>query len=235
MRLYHHFLNAAYPHFPVRSDNVWLMYIMPIGHQVFRYSNHHLTSDTPQCEYLMHAMLALSASHLEKLAPNGLTSIAQSHRLEAIKGLNTALTQPLHNAEEGDAAIAACYALFMQSWYMDDGLQASLVLTRSLDLTTKQVRQQQPDSIFAGENGETRLTSMRTRIKDCPKFDVDFIDTAVTSIEALEPLLEWDFERELWSGLVDAFTAFYGEAVDGKPFCNFSYSPLCVNTMFPPF
>jgi len=34
MRLYHHFLNAAYPHFPVRTENVWLAYILPIGHQV---------------------------------------------------------------------------------------------------------------------------------------------------------------------------------------------------------
>lgn len=166
----------------------------------------------------MHAMLALSASHLEKLAPNGLTSIAQSHRLEAIRGLNIALASDLINAEEGDAAIAACYALFMQSWYMDDGLQSSLVLTRSLDLTTKQVRDQQLGSIFASENGETRLSSMKTRIKDCPKFDIDFIDAAVRSIEALEPLLEWDFERELWGGLVDAYTAFYGDAVDGNQY-----------------
>ena len=38
MRLYHHFLNAAYPHFPVRSDNVWLLYIIPIGHQVCQFT-----------------------------------------------------------------------------------------------------------------------------------------------------------------------------------------------------
>ena len=163
----------------------------------------------------MHAMLALSASHLEKLAPNGLTTIAQSHRLLAIKGLNNALANPLYSAEEGDAAIAACYALFMQSWYMDDGLQASLVLTRSLDLTTKRVRDQQLGSIFAGETGETRLSSMKGRIKDCPKFDEDFIGAAVSSVGALEGLLEWEFERELWGGLRDAFGAFHGEAVDG--------------------
>jgi hypothetical protein len=33
MRLFHHFLVAAFPHFPVRSDNIWLSYITPLGHQ----------------------------------------------------------------------------------------------------------------------------------------------------------------------------------------------------------
>lgn len=59
---------------------------------------------------------------------------------------------------------------------------------------------------------------MKSRIKDCPKFDKDFIGAAVKSVEVLEGLLEWEFERELWEGLRDAFGAFYGEAVDGLPF-----------------
>jgi hypothetical protein len=164
----------------------------------------------------MHAMLALSASHLEKLAPNGLTDIAQSHRLEAIKGLNTALIKPLHTPEDGDAAIATCFALLMQSWYMDDGLQASFVLTRSLDATTKQVRDQELGSIFACESSETRFNSMKNRIQDCPRFDIDFINAAINSIEALGPVLTSNFEIDLWTGLVEAFRAFYGDAAEGK-------------------
>lgn len=34
MRLFHHFIVAAWPHLPVRGDNVWLEYVVPIGHQV---------------------------------------------------------------------------------------------------------------------------------------------------------------------------------------------------------
>jgi hypothetical protein len=34
MQLFHHYLTAAYPHFPVRNDNIWLVYITPIAHQV---------------------------------------------------------------------------------------------------------------------------------------------------------------------------------------------------------
>ena len=163
----------------------------------------------------MHAMLALAASHLEKLIPHGLTKVAQSHRLEALKGLNSALLQPFMSAEDGDAAIAACYALFMQSWYMDDGLQSSLVLTRSLDFTTTQVRDQNLGSIFASENRNRRLSSMKSRIEDCPKFDIDFVHAALRSLEALEPVLKFDFECDLLNGLVNAFRAYYGAAEEG--------------------
>lgn len=34
MRLFHHYLTTAYPHFPVGSESIWLNYITPIGHQV---------------------------------------------------------------------------------------------------------------------------------------------------------------------------------------------------------
>lgn len=33
-QLFHHYLVAAYPHFPVASEDIWLNYITPISHQV---------------------------------------------------------------------------------------------------------------------------------------------------------------------------------------------------------
>src|SRR4051794_15894319 len=119
----------------------------------------------------MHAMLALSASHLHKLGVNNLTLPAQTHRLAAITGLNQTLSKPLSNSEEGDAVIATCYALLMQSWYMDDGLQASLVLTRSCEWTTRWVRGQGVRSLLAGDGEEMRVSTMRGRLKDVPRFD----------------------------------------------------------------
>jgi hypothetical protein len=163
----------------------------------------------------MHAMLALAASHLEKLAPSGLTAVAQSHRFNAMKGLNEALEKPLRSAEDGDAAIAACYALFMQSWYMDDGLQASLVLTRTSDLTARRVQAQKIGSIFAQESPDSRLDSMRTRIKDCATFDPDFIQSAIQSTTALLPLCTQQFEKDLLAALVEAFQALSGPTLEG--------------------
>ncbi len=158
-----------------------------------------------KCEYLMHAMMALSASHLEKLAPSRLTVPAQQHRLAAIKGLNEALERPLKSTEEGDAAIAACYALLMQSWYMDDGLPASLVLTRSCYSTTKWVREQKFRSLLSGDDKCTRLAAMKGRLRGAPTFDRVFVDSAVEALDALRPLCEEEFQMKLFAELRTAF------------------------------
>ncbi|KAE9372721.1 hypothetical protein N431DRAFT_505051 [Stipitochalara longipes BDJ] len=206
MRLFHHFLVAAFPHFPVRPDNIWLSYITPIGHQ---------------CEYLMHAMLALSASHLRKISPTPscLSGPAQTHRLAAMKGLNEALSRPVCSSEEADAAIAACYALLMQSWYMDDGLQASLVLTRSCEWTTKWVRKQNVKSILAEEDEFTKLAIMRGRFKDAPRFDVGFAEKAVASVQALESLCIEEVQVQVLTGLKKTFELLHVSPIAAYDAC----------------
>ncbi|KAK0117536.1 hypothetical protein ONS95_011875 [Cadophora gregata] len=290
MRLFHHFLVAAWPHLPVRADNVWLEYVLPIGHQVSSFcvcfvllgvrswgcsstficiegafihstniacslwsfphifllplnvlTSHHrfyfvvpivihslLSADvifpcrnSPvywndigknkanhpiQCEYLMHAMLALSASHLERLTPSHLTSTAQSHRLLAISGLNTALSRLLPSSTDGDAAIATCYALLMQSWYMDDGLSASIILTRSVNSTTKWVREQRVRSLLACDDEGTRRAGMKGRLRGAPGFEGGFVDGAVGALGGLEGLCEGEgYQRGLYGVLRGAF------------------------------
>jgi hypothetical protein len=144
MQLFHHYLVAAYPHFPIRNDNIWLVYITPIAHQVrlFFPLRSHLCKFNIQCDYLAHALLALSASHLDKVTTGGFTTTAQSHRFSAIRGLNNALHQPVTTAEQGDSILATCYAVLMQSWYMDDGLTPFLILTRSCDSVTRHIQSQ---------------------------------------------------------------------------------------------
>jgi hypothetical protein len=163
-------------------------------------------------------MLALSASHLERLAPSCLTVPAQNHRLASIKGLNETLSRPLSNTEDGDAAIATCYALLMQSWYMDDGLQAFLVLTRSCGWTTKWVREQKCRSILAGECDETRLGTMKARLKDAPRFNDGFVEKAVKSLTALEPLYEESVLAEVSDELMKAFKSLSVSPLTCKSF-----------------
>lgn len=153
----------------------------------------------------MHAMMALSASHLEKLAPSRLTVPAQQHRLAAIKGLNQALERPLRSTEEGDAAIATCYALLMQSWYMDDGLQASLVLTRSCYSTTKWVREQKVRSLLSGDDKCSRLKTMKGRLRGAPGFDTVFVGGAIEALDGLKPMCEEEFQTRLFGELRAAF------------------------------
>jgi hypothetical protein len=166
----------------------------------------------------MHAMLALSASHLRKISPvpSCLSGPAQTHRLAAIKGLNEALSRPFCSSEEADAAIAACYALLMQSWYMDDGLQASLVLTRSCEWTTRWVRNQNIKSILAEEDEYTKLGIMRGRIKDAPRFDAEFVEKAVASVQALEQLCVEQVQVQVVNGLKKTFELLHISPIAGK-------------------
>jgi hypothetical protein len=166
----------------------------------------------------MHAMLALSASHLRKIspAPSCLSIPAQTHRLAAMKGLNEALSRPIYSSEEADAAIASCYALLLQSWYMDDGLQASLVLTRSCEWTTRWVREQKVKSVLADENEYTKVAIMRGRFKDAPIFDVAFSQKAVASVQTLQPLCVEDFQVMVFHGLKKTFELLHISPIAGK-------------------
>jgi hypothetical protein len=86
MRLFHHFLTDAYPHLPVGNDSAWLSQVPLIAHQVGLASplGTMLLIVCTQNEYLMHAILAMSASHLELLTGVSLGSLAIHHRLLAV-------------------------------------------------------------------------------------------------------------------------------------------------------
>jgi len=88
---------------------------------------------------------------------------------------------------------------------MDDGLQASLVLTRSCESITKWVRDQKVISILSQEDSDTRLVSMKGRLKDAPRFDPTFLKTAVMSLSMLEPLCGERFQVQLLDGLRRVF------------------------------
>lgn len=163
----------------------------------------------------MHALLALSASHLEKLSSCGLTTVAQSHRLAAIKGLNSCLEKPLKNAEEGDAIIATCFALLMQSWYVDDGLESFLIITRSCEIMTKYVRAQDVGSVLAYDNSKLRVESMRSRLEGAPRFDLDFLRSTSQSLDALGPFCDEGYRKEMLKSLQKCIVSLKESSMEG--------------------
>lgn len=164
----------------------------------------------------MHALLSLSASHLNKVTPTGLTLKAQCHRLQAIKGLNSVLAQPIITAEQADAIMATCYALLMQSWWQDDGLQAFIVLTRSCDSVSRHIRSQEVGSLLASESAESRMESMQSRLaKDTPTFNIGCIRDALSSLNAFESFCQQDFEKRLWKTLENCFISLANSPFQG--------------------
>ena len=153
----------------------------------------------------MHALLALSASHLEKLAPSNLTEVARTHAGTAMAGLNATMSRVTPDAEAGDAAIAACYALMMQSWYMDDGLKSFLILSRSCSAVHGQVRESGVGAVFAQDDRMARVERMKKKFEGAPRFSETFLEHAIQSLEALRGLCEELFELDLIGRLEDCF------------------------------
>ncbi|KIX03681.1 uncharacterized protein Z518_07234 [Rhinocladiella mackenziei CBS 650.93] len=113
LRLFHHFLYFAYPSLPLGNQSVWTQDIPQLVHEF---------------DPLMHALLALSASHISSL--NGVEQdncTALVHKGHAIAGLKEAFTKREHSSLESDVMLATCYALAFQS---------ALVPTASLDFAT---------------------------------------------------------------------------------------------------
>src|SRR5271167_690673 len=120
----------------------------------------------------MHAILALAAQHLTITAEADYAALALSHRLLAIKGLNEALSKTPRTGSDGDALLAACYALAFQSSYMSDGINEFLTLVRGINLVSIQLLVDRVDLSFT--ISPTRHEEyMGPRLDNLPLVDAD--------------------------------------------------------------
>jgi hypothetical protein len=148
MRFFQHFLLSAYPPLPIGGLEVWQGVARMSHHVSLRRSPESWTA-TRWCQYyppssifpdpvhvawtltrvqilkydfLIHAMLGLGASHLTIHACGDYSSHALTHRVQAIKSLNSVLSRPNLSQEDGDAAFATIMSLTFQSSYMPEGM-----------------------------------------------------------------------------------------------------------------
>ncbi|EOA85778.1 uncharacterized protein SETTUDRAFT_151790 [Exserohilum turcica Et28A] len=189
MRLFHHFLITAYPHLPVGADKVWITVIPSFAHNY---------------EYLIHSILALSASHLDAVTNSGVAEQAIQHRILAVKSLNDALSAPPKTQCERDARMAAALALAFQSSHLQDGMAEFLTMVRGCNLIAGDEMSLVDDSVFQAFREDGHLQTMRNRIdnsslKSVNQEDLDLAAVSLGSIEALN-MSEW--ERTYWELLV---------------------------------
>lgn len=135
----------------------------------------------------MHAILGQAASHLTVTTDADYSSLALSHRLLAIKGLNEALSKTPRTGSDGDALLAACYALTFQTANMKDGMSEFLTMIRGCGLVSFQLLCDQVDVSFS-INPNRHLEYMQPRLENLPAIDADLYDGAVPSISAVLPL-----------------------------------------------
>jgi hypothetical protein len=135
----------------------------------------------------MHAILAQAASHLTVTTDADYSSLALSHRLLAIKGLNEALSKTPRTGSDGDALLAACYCLTFQTANMKDGMSEFLTMVRGCGLISMQLLCDKIDISFS-ISPDRHIEYMQTRLDNLPAIDTDLYEGAVSSINAILPL-----------------------------------------------
>ena len=100
------------------------------------YKRHHGLTIILQFDYLVHSILALSASHLDAIPGSSAAEQALQHRILAVKSLNEALSTPPKTQREHDARMAAALALAFQSSHLAGltGLFEFLTMIRGVSL-----------------------------------------------------------------------------------------------------
>jgi hypothetical protein len=185
MRFFHHFLTTAYPHLPIGNDHVWV-------NEIPQFAEHH--------EYLMHAILSLGASHLSRLTGIDYRKESLTHRGLAIAGLNQALSQPAQTYGEGDAMLAACYALTFQASYMGDGLSDFITMVRGCALTTGKIRDEGVSTAF-NLQPDWHFKVMAPRMTNLPQVNPILLEDAFEALETIRPYLtdetDLDFHQAL--------------------------------------
>lgn len=201
MRLFHHFLITAYPHLPVGADKIWITVIPSFAHNY---------------EYLIHAILALAASHLDAVSNAGVAEEAISHRILAVKSLNDALSVPPKTRHERDARMGAALALAFQSSHLQDGLFEFLTMVRGCNLIAGDDALNNVDSAFHAFREDGHLQTMANRLATSQLNTVnhDDLEQAAISLHTIELLNMTEWEHMFWNILVRTVDSAYDQPVE---------------------
>lgn len=138
LRLFHHFLAHASPSLPLGNQHIWIHEIPQLVHEH---------------DHLMHALLALGASHIASRTPSS-TDINEenyrslAHRGHAIAGLKKAFSKTKISSSESDAMLATCYALAFQSAHVSDGCLDFATFVRGCGMITRRIQHGAQRTIF---------------------------------------------------------------------------------------
>ncbi|KAH6721468.1 hypothetical protein BKA61DRAFT_590793 [Leptodontidium sp. MPI-SDFR-AT-0119] len=211
LRLFHHFIITCFPHLPLGNSKVWVTSIASFSHSY---------------DFLVHSLLALSASHLSFTSTSDLQEVGLSHRLVAIRGLNEALSRPPKTSADADAMLATCYALAMQSSYIGESVEEFLTMIRGCQMILDQQWPNQLGTAFQHLDQESQLQIVSSKVRFLPDIDPESIVLGTRSLEALGPLCQQPLERKVLRYLLDIVKSLAHSSRDGwLPFSTIPYNP----------
>ncbi|CAH0056853.1 unnamed protein product, partial [Clonostachys solani] len=186
-QLFHHFVLYAYPPLPIQGKAVWDG-VCQISHQF---------------DFLVHAMLALSASHFDLCSGSeGHKTQALSHRTTAIAQINKALDSPAMAGTRGDALYAALMVLAFQSSYMSDGMLEIYPMIRGCMMMLKSASVNLP--LFRQFTVQDHEEQIRTILQSEPLRDHSSppLKLLLESLRAIRPLCQTKLEIDYF-GIVE--------------------------------
>ncbi|KAF2689077.1 hypothetical protein K458DRAFT_123548 [Lentithecium fluviatile CBS 122367] len=193
MRLFHHFLVAAHPCNPLALEHeiVWVRDVPKFGHQY---------------TYLMHAMLALSGSHLDLFVDDPRPNRSLTHRQKAIEGLEEAFTRWPPTPSEAHVMLATSYLLAFQSSYMFDGMMEHILSLRGCAMLSQTIFTNGFEGVFS-VNPNLHGHWFEGKMKNFPAFDQQLIREALHSFANFAPHLaaspKHGVERDILAQLVE--------------------------------
>ncbi|KAF2159538.1 hypothetical protein M409DRAFT_60750 [Zasmidium cellare ATCC 36951] len=199
MRFFHDFMTASFPHLPLNGEHAWKNDI-PIFAQ--------------EHDFLMHAILALGASHLHARTNLDLKKAVERHRAVAMRGLTDihcedagqSRTDNDHRMTKLNAQLATAYALTFCSSYMGDSLSLLLVLVRSCASFSMQIMNSGFSSPLFPGGGRTISSDdhakvMRERLSDAPPLtNVSRVESTKASLDKVASVCTFtSTELAIWT------------------------------------
>jgi hypothetical protein len=174
---------------------------------MFSSSPHDLRANNKKYDYLMKAMLAHGASHLDLITTDELKSQGLKHRVDAVTLLNKALSRPATSKEEYDARFATFMILTFQSTCLQDGLVDFLTMLRGCVLNGHFGE----GSYFTPITVHGHLETMEEQLTDIPLMTLDAktLSEAINSLARLEPLCGSETEKRYHNILMEVAVKGY--------------------------
>ncbi len=178
-----------------------------------------------QNEYLMHAILAISASHLALLQGSPideLSPVALHHRILAIQGSNLALSSPTRTGSDADALLGASFLLLFQSSYMKDGVSEFFQFVRGCHLLDAELRKEKLPMAFLLHGSGHHFEIMKSRLTDLPVVDGGVLEGCETALTQLKACFERPVHRKYGVMLLECVKAARRSSLEGRAYFLFS-------------
>jgi len=235
MRLFHHFIMNAYPYLPLGNESVWVRDIASFSHSVRLIPlivNYPLSGI--KYDFLLHAMLSLSASHLTVTSTSPLYSSALSYRGLAISGLNRALSTSPESKADADAILATCWILTAVTIYMGESVEEFFTMIRGINLVLSQNWVSKYGTAFLNLQVGGQEEVLRARLNNFPLLPRHQVAEAKESIEMMRLLQMSESERGLCNSQLEMVTLMSISSLEGlsSPSCHLcrlwtkSYKPI---------